>query len=118
MELEFDTLSHLPEEKRPDVVFVEGAVVIESGGASRFDEVWVTTLSKEECLKRVRERNPNLPKEQAEKRALSQIADEERLKYAKFWYNTAKPFEDNIKLVHKELERLKNQGKLRDVVMI
>ena len=118
MDMEFEAERSLPKEIRSDVVFVEGAVIIESGGANYFDEIWVTTLSKEEALKRVFNRNPNLTKEQAEKRVMMQTCDEKRLKYAKFWYDTARPFEENKKLIDKELERLKQQGKLRKIEQI
>jgi dephospho-CoA kinase len=41
-------------------VAVEGAVLIEAETYKMFDELWVTTLDKEEAVKRVQTRNPNL----------------------------------------------------------
>ena len=43
-----------------DIVAVEGAVLIEARTFQMFDELWVTTLDKEDAVKRVVKRNPNL----------------------------------------------------------
>eukprot|EP01022_Parablepharisma_sp_SALTPOND_P015279 TRINITY_DN2145_c0_g2_i1.p3 TRINITY_DN2145_c0_g2~~TRINITY_DN2145_c0_g2_i1.p3 ORF type:complete len:260 (+),score=19.98 TRINITY_DN2145_c0_g2_i1:71-781(+) len=118
MNCEFEHMSQLPKDLRPDVVFIEGAVIIEAGWNKYFDEMWVTTLPKEKALERLLKRNKNIPKEQAEKRINMQTSDEERIKHAKFWYETMKPFKENEELIKKELERLKSEGKLRDVAMI
>ena len=114
LQCELDYMIELPKEIRPDVLFIEGAVIIEGGWAKYFDELWVTTLSKEEGLKRVLKRNKDILKSQAEERINMQITDEERLKYAKFWYNTIKPFKENKSLINKELQRLKLEGKLKN----
>ncbi len=112
---ELDHMTQMKKSIRPDILFVEGAVIIEAGWGKYFDEIWVTTLPKKEALERLLNRNKNLPKEQAEKRVNMQISDEERVKQAKFWYDTVKPFEENVSLIMRELERLKAEGKLRDI---
>lgn len=43
-----------------DIIAVEGAVLIEAKTIKMFDELWVTTLDKEEAVQRVLKRNPNL----------------------------------------------------------
>ena len=43
-----------------DIIAVEGAVLIEAKTTKMFDELWVTTLDKEEAVQRVLKRNPNL----------------------------------------------------------
>jgi len=43
-----------------DIIAVEGAVIIEARTYPLFDELWVTTLPKEEAVLRVLKRNPNL----------------------------------------------------------
>jgi hypothetical protein len=39
-------------------VAVEGAVIIEARTYPLFDELWVTTLDKEDAIRRVLKRNP------------------------------------------------------------
>ncbi len=48
-----------------DIIAVEGAVIIEAKTYPLFDELWVTTLDKEEGVQRVLKRNPNLNELQA-----------------------------------------------------
>ena len=43
-----------------DMIAVEGAIIIEARTYPLFDELWVTTLDKEEAVHRVLKRNPNL----------------------------------------------------------
>ncbi len=74
---------------------VEGAVLIEAETYKMFDELWVTTLDKEEAVKRVLTRNPNLDLKSARARVFSQIDDTERLKYASFHYDTSNTWEYN-----------------------
>ena len=83
------------------MIAVEGAVLIEARTYPMFEELWVTTLDKEEAVQRVLKRNPNLDEKQARARVNSQIDDTERLKYASFHYNTgdSAPFEYNKKLI-------------------
>ena len=51
-----------------DLMAIEGAILIEAKTYKFFDELWVVTLPKEEALKRVKERNPNLPEEDIKNR--------------------------------------------------
>ncbi len=51
-----------------DIIAVEGAVIIEAKTYPLFDELWVTTLEKEEAVQRVLKRNPNLDEKQVRAR--------------------------------------------------
>jgi len=115
LQFEFETLEQMSKELKPDIVFIEGAVIIEAGWMSQFNEIWLTTLEKSKALDRVLTRDKKLKREQAERRINMQISDEERLKYAKFWYDTDPPFSENIPKIEAELQRLKNGGKLREI---
>lgn len=42
------------------MIAVEGAVLIEARTYPMFDELWVTTLDKEDAVQRVLKRNQNL----------------------------------------------------------
>ena len=66
-----------------------------------FDEIWVTKLDKEDAVKRVKLRNPELSESNVRNRIERQITDEERLKYARFSYDTSDrtPFEENQILI-------------------
>jgi dephospho-CoA kinase len=77
-----------------------------------FDELWVTTLAKEEAVLRLRKRNPQIDEKAARARVYSQIDDNERVKYSSFHYDTGDrtPFEENKRLIERELERLRGQG--------
>ena len=102
---------------RYDIIAVEGAVLIEAMTYKMFDELWVTTLDKEEAVERVMRRNPNLGEKQVRDRVLAQIDDSERLKYASFHYNTgdSAPFEENKRIIEGKLREMRNAGILRKV---
>jgi dephospho-CoA kinase len=51
-----------------DMIAVEGAVLIEANTYPFFNELWVTTLPKEEAINRIVVRNPNISKELARDR--------------------------------------------------
>ena len=84
-----------------DIIAVEGAVLVEQNTYKMFDELWVTTLDKQDAVKRVMQRNPNLTEENVRDRINRQIDDSERLKYATFHYDTSDkaPFDYNKKLI-------------------
>eukprot|EP00831_Metopus_contortus_P016419 TRINITY_DN16886_c0_g1_i1.p1 TRINITY_DN16886_c0_g1~~TRINITY_DN16886_c0_g1_i1.p1 ORF type:complete len:187 (+),score=18.36 TRINITY_DN16886_c0_g1_i1:149-709(+) len=50
LESVIQALLSTPLKSRPDVLFVEGAVIIEAGWTDYFNEVWVTTLPKKMSL--------------------------------------------------------------------
>lgn len=50
---------------------------------------------------------------QARERVYSQITDAERLRYAKFHYDTSAPWEHNRELIDRELRSLRDRGLLR-----
>jgi dephospho-CoA kinase len=54
---------------RYDVIAVEGAVLIEARTyPAMFDELWVTTLGKEQAVRRVMKRNPMLGEKEVRER--------------------------------------------------
>ena len=63
-------------------------MLIEQRTYTMLDEVWVTTLSKQEALHRVIKRNPNLSEQAVRDRIERQIDDKERLEHASFHYDT------------------------------
>ncbi len=118
LEFHIQSLVDLPKELRPDVIFVEGAVIIEGGWVKYFDEIWSTMLPKGVAVERVQVRNKNLSREQAERRVQLQINDTDRMRIAKFWYDSSKPFEENAKAICAQMERLRKEGILREVAKV
>ena len=51
-----------------DVIAIEGAVIVEGKTYNMLDELWVTTLDKEQAVPRLLKRNPNLTLQQAKDR--------------------------------------------------
>ena len=99
-------MDNLPKGKY-DLIAVEGAILIEAKTYGFFDEMWVVTLPKETAMERVKVRNPDLSDEQIQDRIDRQITDEERLKYAKFSYNSQDSFYENKKKILDYLKQLK-----------
>ena len=90
------------------VIAVEGATLIEANAATYFDDLWVVTLPKEQAIKRVRDRNPNLSDSDIRNRIERQPSDEERLKRANFSYSSMDPFEVNAAKIEERLKYLLN----------
>ena len=63
------------------VVVLEIPLLIETGGASLVDEVWVTVASESAVLRRLEERS-ELSRQQSLARIRSQTSNEERIKHA------------------------------------
>jgi len=84
-----------------DIIAVEGAVLIEARTYPMFDELWVATLDKQDAVQRILKRNPNLSESEANARVMTQITDEERIKYASFYYDTSdrNTFDENKVLI-------------------
>eukprot|EP00347_Sterkiella_histriomuscorum_P005384 403356820 len=100
-----------------DVIAVEGAILIEMNTHVLMDEVWVTTLDKEDAVQRVMKRNPNLTEALVRDRINRQIDDKERLKYASFHYDTSDKatFEQNKLLIDQQLQRLRDMKLLQSI---
>jgi len=63
------------------VVVLEIPLLVETGGTSLVDEVWVTIASESAVLRRLKERS-ELSRQQSLARIRSQISNEERVKHA------------------------------------
>lgn len=88
------------EMKDPDsIAIVDAALMIESGGYKRFDKVIVVHCRPEVQLQRVMTRN-NLTREEAEKRILAQMSQEEKKKRADYLIDTSDGFEAARKRTH------------------
>lgn len=55
-----ETIREVEQSEKYDIITVEGAVLIEARTYPMFDEMWVTTLEKEQAVQRVLKRNPEL----------------------------------------------------------
>ena len=63
------------------VVVVEAAILIEANWQSLVDEIWVTVTPEDTVIKRLKEQR-GLDEEQTRARIRSQLANDERMKYA------------------------------------
>ncbi|HMF55213.1 MAG TPA: dephospho-CoA kinase, partial [Pyrinomonadaceae bacterium] len=93
---------------------VDAALMIESGGYSRFDKLIVVHCRPEAQLRRLMMRN-NLTLEEAQKRIASQMAQEEKKHYADYLIDTSEGFEDTKNQTEKvfgQLFELSEQSKL------
>jgi phosphopantetheine adenylyltransferase/dephospho-CoA kinase len=76
-----NTVKTIIEKSSSELIVVEAAVMLEAGWQNFVDEVWVMTVSPEEAIKRLTERN-KLSLEDAEKRLNSQMTNTERCTHA------------------------------------
>ena len=76
-----DSVKEIIESSSSELIVVEAAVMLEAGWQSFVDEVWVMTVSPDEAIKRLSERN-KLSAEDAERRLKSQMTNSERCSYA------------------------------------
>jgi dephospho-CoA kinase len=87
---------------------VDAALMIESGGYSRFDKLIVVHCRPEIQLERLMARNA-ISREEALKRINSQMPQEEKLRYADFLIDTSSGFEDTRRQtaeVYRQLQEL------------
>lgn len=87
------------------IVFIDAALMIESGGYRRLDKLIVVHCRPEIQLQRLMARN-DLTREEAERRISSQMSQEEKKKYADFLVDTSGDFEDTRAQVHVVYEQL------------
>ena len=94
------------EEADPDgIAVVDAALMIESGGYSRFDKLIVVWCEPAIQLQRLMLRD-NLTREQAQKRIDSQMPQEEKKRFADHLIDTSNGFEDTRKQVLDVYDRL------------
>jgi len=110
LNLEFERT--IKDEKEIDIVFIEGAILIESNLSPLFNEIWLTKFDKEKALERIIQRD-KLSIIEAKNRLKSQINDNERIKFCSFSYDSNDPLEKNRKLIEEQLRRLTVEKKLR-----
>lgn len=82
------------ERENPDsIAMIDAALMIESGGYTRFDKIIVVWCETETQIERLMLRN-NLTREAAIQRINAQMSQEEKKKYADFLIDTSNGFED------------------------
>lgn len=75
----FDILT--PYANSKEKIFIEAPLLVESGMASFFDEIWNVVASRELCIKRAEQRD-GIPEKEIEMLYMKQATDEERRKIA------------------------------------
>lgn len=108
--LVFDTQNRwLAEREKEDpagIAIVDAALMIESGGYDRYDQLIVVWCKPEIQLSRLIERN-SLPEAEARKRIAAQMPQEEKMRYADHLIDTSNGFEDTRLQVREVYEKLK-----------
>lgn len=95
------------EAEDPDgIAIVDAALMIESGGYKRFDQLIVVWCEPEIQLQRLIERN-SLPEAEAKKRIAAQMPQDEKKRYADHLIDTSNGFEDTTRQVRQVYEKLK-----------
>lgn len=91
----------------PDgIAIVDAALMIESGGFRRFEQLIVVWCEPDIQLKRLIDRN-RLPEAEARKRIAAQMPQDEKKRYADHLINTSNGFEDTRRQVREVYEKLK-----------
>lgn len=102
-EIENQLLTYSKTHPHDELVFVDAAVLIESGGLSRVDECWVVYCSDDIRLERLMVRN-GLSKEDALVRMRAQMDQDQKKKLAKFVIDNSGTWDHTRKCVEKILE--------------
>ena len=79
--------------QRQRLVFLDAALLIESGWHYGVDEVWLVIADQKERMKRIKERN-NLTEDAIKTVMASQLPDSEKMRYADHIINNSKSRED------------------------
>ncbi len=96
------------EAEDPDgIAIVDAALMIESGGYKRYDQLIVVWCEPEIQLQRLKDRN-RLPEPEARKRIASQMPQSEKKRYANYLIDTSNGFEDTRRQVVEVFEKLKH----------
>ena len=88
------------------IAIVDAALMIESGGYKRFDQLIVVWCEPELQLMRLIRRN-DLPEAEAKKRIAAQMPQEDKKRYADHLIDTSLGFEDTRRQVREVYEKLK-----------
>lgn len=89
------------------IAIVDAALMIESGGYKRYDQLIVVWCEPTIQLERLMSRNA-LPEAEAKKRIAAQMPQTEKKRYAKFLIDTSNGFEDTRRQVREVYEKLKS----------
>lgn len=84
---------------------VDAALMIESGGSTRFDKLIVVHCRPEIQLQRLMERN-NFSEVESKKRIAAQMAQEDKLRFADYTIDTSAGFEDTRRQTEQVYEAL------------
>lgn len=111
---EQDRLIRQEEARNPDgIIIIDAALMIETGSYKRFDALIVVYCNREEQLARLMRRN-HLSRSEAEARVNSQMATEEKLKYADYVIDSSGSFEQTraitIEVYAQLLQKLKTNA--------
>ena len=87
-----ELLRQLEKEDPSGITIVDAALMIESGGYKRFDKLVVVHCRPEVQLERLMKRN-NLSREEAAQRIATQMAQEEKKKFADYLIDTSDGFD-------------------------
>lgn len=100
------------EKKDPaGIVVIDAALMIESGGYQRLDQLIVVHCRPETQLQRLMTRN-GLTRDEAERRIRSQMPQEEKMKFADFLIDTSGDFADTraqVTAVYRQLQKISPQ---------
>jgi len=89
------------------IAIVDAALMIESGGYKRYDQLIVVWCEPTIQLERLMSRNA-LPEAEAKKRIAAQMPQTEKKRYAKCLIDTSNGFEDTRRQVREVYEKLKS----------
>ncbi len=96
------------ETEDPDgIAIVDAALMIESGGYKRFDQLIVVWCEPDIQLQRLKDRN-RLPEAEARKRIASQMPQSEKKRYADHLIDSSGGFDDTRRQVREVFEKLKH----------
>ncbi|XP_015789356.1 bifunctional coenzyme A synthase [Tetranychus urticae] len=91
-----------------DIVVVEAALMLEAGWQDQFHQIWVSIVTEEEAIKRLKERN-GLDEEEARKRIANQMTSHERVQHANVVFSSQWEREFTQKQVNKAVEMVRSQ---------
>lgn len=91
-------------------IFIDAALLIETGMQNHMDYVWVVTADLETRIRRVMKRN-SVARVAVENRIMNQMDDAQRLKFASEIIDN----KSSLSELHKNIDRLLNMGKYNEV---
>lgn len=99
-------IANIEREKPDSIAIIDAALMIESGGYTRFDKIIVVWCDAETQIQRLMMRN-NLNRESAMQRINAQMPQEEKKRYADYTIDTSGGFEDTRRRTIEIYERLR-----------